>query len=271
VKKHTEPKKYLISFDSHTSSHVFTDVLIIGSGVAGLNAAIQAASHGSVLVVTKDRIDENNTTYAQGGIAVVLSEKDALIKHINDTLDAGQELCDKATVKTIVSEGPKRVREMIGWGAAFDRQNNHLIFTQEGGHSFPRIIRARGDSTGKEVEHTLVRVVKENKNIKVFEHTFAIDLITRDGVCHGAVTWHAKKGIVLSGQSKQFWRQGDADRYTVKRPTRTWPPGMDLQWHTGLALPSRIWSLCSFIPQHSISQEQCGFSLRKRYEEREEY
>ena len=197
MKKQTEPKKYLISFDSHTSSHVFTDVLVIGSGVAGLSAAIQAARHGSVLVVTKDKVDENNTAYAQGGIAVVLSERDSLIKHVKDTLNAGQELCDKTTVKTIISEGPKRVREMIDWGAAFDRLNNHLIFTQEGGHSFPRIIRAQGDSTGKEVEHTLVRVVKENKNIKVFEHTFVIDLITRDGVCHGAVTWHVKKGIVL--------------------------------------------------------------------------
>ena len=197
MKKQTEPKKYLVSFDSHTSSHVFTDVLVIGSGVAGLSAAIQAAKHGSVLVVTKEKVDENNTAYAQGGIAVVLSERDTLIKHIKDTLVAGQELCDKATVKTIISEGPKRVREMIDWGAAFDRKGNHLIFTQEGGHSFPRIIRAQGDSTGKEVEHTLISVSEKNKNIKVFEYTFVIDLITRDGVCHGAVTWHAKKGIVL--------------------------------------------------------------------------
>ena len=105
--------------------------------MAGLSAAIQAAKHGSVLVVTKEKVDENNTAYAQGGIAVVLSERDTLIKHVKDTLDAGQELCDKTTVKTIISEGPKRVREMIDWGAAFDRQNNHLIFTQEGGHSFP--------------------------------------------------------------------------------------------------------------------------------------
>ena len=197
MKKQTEPKKYLVSFDSHTSSHVFTDVLVIGSGVAGLSAAIQAAKHGSVLVVTKEKVDENNTAYAQGGIAVVLSERDTLLKHIKDTLDAGQELCDKATVKTIISEGPKRVREMIEWGAAFDRKGNHLIFTQEGGHSFPRIIRAQGDSTGKAVEHTLISVSEKNKNIKAFEYTFVIDLITRDGVCHGAVTWHAKKGIVL--------------------------------------------------------------------------
>ena len=197
MKKQTEPKKYLVSFDSHTSSHVFTDVLVIGSGVAGLSAAIQAAKHGSVLVVTKEKVDENNTAYAQGGIAVVLSERDTLRKHIKDTLDAGQELCDKATVKTIISEGPKRVREMIEWGAAFDRKGNHLIFTQEGGHSFPRIIRAQGDSTGKEVEHTLISVSEKNKNIKAFEYTFVIDLITRDSTCHGAVTWHAQKGIVL--------------------------------------------------------------------------
>lgn len=216
MKNQTEPKKYLVSFDSRTSSHVFTDVLVIGSGVAGLSAAIQAAKHGSVLVVTKEKVDENNTAYAQGGIAVVLSERDTLLKHIKDTLDAGQELCDKATVKTIISEGPKRVREMIDWGAAFDRKGNRLIFTQEGGHSFPRIIRAQGDSTGKEVEHTLISVSEKNKNIKAFEYTFVIDLITRDGVCHGVVTWHAKKGIVLiwakrtilaTGGSGQVYRE----------------------------------------------------------------
>src|SRR5574337_215283 len=99
MKKQIEPNRYLISFDSHTTSHVFADVLVIGSGVAGLNAAIQAANNGSVLIVTKDRIDENNTAYAQGGIAVVLSDKDTIIKHIKDTLDAGQNLCDKAAVR----------------------------------------------------------------------------------------------------------------------------------------------------------------------------
>jgi L-aspartate oxidase len=197
MKKYTEPKRYLISFDSHTLSHAFTDVLVIGSGVAGLSAAIQAAEYCSVGVVTKDKIDESNTAYAQGGIAVALSAGDSIIKHIKDTLDAGQGLSDKAAVKTIVSEGPKRVNELIEWGAAFDREDNRLIFTQEGGHRFPRIIRAHGDSTGREVEHTLIRLVKENKHIKVLENTFAIDLITRDGACHGALVWHAKKGTTL--------------------------------------------------------------------------
>ncbi len=197
MRKNTEPKKHLVSFNSHTSSHVFTDVLIVGSGIAGLSAAIQAARCSSVLILTKDKIDENNTTYAQGGIAAVLSPKDTITKHVKDTLDAGQGLCDKTAVNRVVSEGPKRVKELIDFGAGFDKEDDHLVFTQEGGHQFPRIIHARGDSTGREVEYTLIRTMKENKNIKVFEHTFAIDLITRDNVCHGVVAWHAKKGIML--------------------------------------------------------------------------
>ena len=196
-KKHQNQKKYLTSFDSRAFPHVFTDVLIIGSGVAGLSAAIQAARSGSVLVVTKDKLDENNTTYAQGGIAVALADKDTVAKHTKDTLDAGQRLCNASVVKTIVSEGPSRVNDLIEWGAKFDREDSKLIFTNEGGHQFPRIIRAQGDSTGREVESTLIRVVKENRNIKTFEHTFAIDLITKDGVCHGVITWHAKRGYVL--------------------------------------------------------------------------
>ncbi len=197
VKKQTEPKRYLSSFDSRTTAHVFTDVLVIGSGVAGLRAAIQAAKHNTVLVTTKERVDENNTAYAQGGVAVVLSAGDTAAKHIKDTVDAGQGLCDAAIVKAFVSEGPKRVNELIGWGASFDKEDDLLIFTQEGGHHFPRIIHAQGDSTGKEIEQTLIKVAKENKNIKIFEHIFVIDLITEDEVCHGAIAWHAKKGKML--------------------------------------------------------------------------
>ncbi|MBV6519120.1 MAG: L-aspartate oxidase [Candidatus Brocadia sp.] len=197
VKKQVEPKRYLVSFDSRTTAHVFTDVLVMGSGVAGLSAAIQAARCDSVLVVTKERIDENNTAYAQGGVAVVLSAGDTVSKHIKDTLDAGQGLCDAATVKAFISEGPRRVNELIAWGALFDKENDRLVFTQEGGHHFPRIIHAQGDSTGKEIEQTLIAVARENKNIKVFEHTFVIDLITEDGICHGAIAWHAKKGSML--------------------------------------------------------------------------
>ncbi len=238
MKKYTEPKRYLISFNSHTASHVFTDVLVIGSGVAGLSAAVQAARYGSVLIVTKDKIDENNTAYAQGGIAVVLSARDALIKHVKDTLDAGQYLCDATAVKTIISEGPKRVKELIDWGAAFDRENNHLVFTQEGGHHFPRIIRAQGDSTGKEVEHTLIRIVKENNNIKVFEHTFAIDLITKDSVCHGAVAWHAKKGNILIWAKRTILATGGCGQVyrETTNPDVATGDGLAMAYRAGAAL-----------------------------------
>ncbi|MBE7445326.1 MAG: L-aspartate oxidase [Planctomycetia bacterium] len=238
MKKQTEPKRYMISFDSHTTAHVFTDVLVIGSGVAGLSAAIQAAKHGSVLIVTKEKIDENNTAYAQGGIAVVLSDKDTTAKHIKDTLDAGQGLSDAATVKTIVSEGPRRVNELIEWGASFDKENNHLVFTQEGGHHFPRVIHARGDSTGKEVELTLIRVVKENKNIKVFDHTFVIDLITKDATCNGAVAWHTKKGNMLIWAKRTILATGGCGQVyrETTNPDVATGDGLAMAYRAGAAL-----------------------------------
>ncbi len=238
MKKQKEPKRYLISFDSNTTSHVFTDVLVIGSGLAGLSAAIQAAQYGSVLVVTKDKIDENNTAYAQGGIAVVLSAQDTVMKHMKDTLDAGQGLCNTAAVRTIVSEGPKQVKKLIEYGAAFDREDDHLIFTQEGGHSFPRIIRARGDSTGREVEHTLIHVAREHQNIKIFEHTFTIDLITRDNVCHGAVAWHIKKGTMLIWAKRTILATGGCGQVyrETTNPDVATGDGVAMAYRAGAAL-----------------------------------
>ncbi len=238
MKKHTEPKRYLISIDSHTFPHVFTDILIIGSGVAGLNAAMQAARHNAVLIITKDKIDENNTAYAQGGIAVALADKDSISRHVKDTLDAGQGLCDTATVKTIVSEGPKRVKELIEYGAAFDKEDDHLIFTQEGGHHFPRIIRAKGDSTGKEVEFTLIRRVQENENIKIFEHTFAIDLITKDGVCHGVIAWHETKGTMLIWAKQTILATGGCGQIyrETTNPEVTTGDGLAMAYRAGAAL-----------------------------------
>lgn len=112
-------------------------------------------------------------------------------------MDAGQGLCSTMSVKAIINEGPGRIKDLIRYGASFDKEDNQLVFTQEGGHSFPRILRAQGDSTGNEIEQTLIRIVKENSNIKLFEHTYIIDLITKETTCHGAVAWHAKKGKML--------------------------------------------------------------------------
>ncbi|MDR4506700.1 MAG: L-aspartate oxidase [Candidatus Brocadiaceae bacterium] len=222
MKKRAFSKRYLISLDSQTFTHVFTDVLVIGSGVAGFSAAIKAAKYKSVLIVSKNKIDESSTAYAQGGIAVVMSEGDTIDKHTQDTLKTGQGLCDAAAVKTIVTEGTKRVKELIEWGAEFDKERNQLVFTQEGGHLFPRIIRAQGDSTGKEVECTLIRTARDNKNITIFDHTFAIDLITKDNTCHGIIAWHKKKGHILVWAKQTILATGGCGQ--VYRET-TNPPG----------------------------------------------
>lgn len=209
-------KRYQVSFNSKTLQHIFTDTLIIGSGVAGLSAAIHAAKGGSVLVVTKTEINENCTEHAQGGIAVKLNPGDSYKSHINDTLSTGQGICNDTIVSDVIRDGPKRIKELISWGAKFDKENGKLAFTKEGGHSRPRIIRARGDSTGKEVEETLINVVKKNPQIRVFEHTFALDLLVSKNTCDGIIAWRslegkiliwAKQTILASGGCGQVYRE----------------------------------------------------------------
>lgn len=190
-------KNYLVSFDSNRLKHIYTDTLIIGSGVGGLSAAIHAAEGGSVLIVSKSKINENSTEYAQGGIAACISPKDSFTKHINDTLDTGHGLCDKEIVSGVVREGPERIEELIKWGANFDKENGELVCTKEGGHSFTRILRARGDSTGKEIEDTLINVVLNHPNIEVFEYMFAIDFLIENNSCKGILAWREKEGKII--------------------------------------------------------------------------
>ena len=190
-------KRYQVSFDSKTLQHIFTDTLIIGSGVAGLSSAIHAAKGGSVLVTTKTEINENCTEHAQGGIAAKLNLGDSYKSHIDDTLCTGQRICNDTVVSSVIREGPKRVKELISWGAKFDKENGKLAFTKEGGHSRPRILRARGDSTGKEIEETLINMVKKNPQIRVFEHTFALDLLVSKNSCDGIIAWRSQEGKIL--------------------------------------------------------------------------
>ncbi|HYE18135.1 MAG TPA: L-aspartate oxidase [Tepidisphaeraceae bacterium] len=178
-------RRYLLPFHAARLPQRFTDVLVIGGGVAGLRAAIAAADAGAdVLLLTKDTIAESNTWYAQGGIAAVLQPLDSTESHVHDTHVGGAGLCDDGAVRIVVEEGPKRVLELLEWGANFDKKpgNPHgLAFTLEGGHSFARIIHAYGDATGKELAQTLIRTVRARDNIRTSENSFAIDLITDDG------------------------------------------------------------------------------------------
>jgi len=188
----------LTSVDSRRLPHRFTDVLVIGSGVAGLSAALAAADDAQVLVVTKSDMAHSNTTQAQGGIAVSINKGDSTDAHIADTLTVGQGLCDEAAVSTVICEGPRRIAALIEGGAQFDRKDDRLVFTREGGHSQNRVIHALGDATGREVTRALSSRVNASKSIQVIEHMFLIDLIVVDGRCRGALVEDrdGKKSIV---------------------------------------------------------------------------
>jgi L-aspartate oxidase len=212
-------RRYLLPFRAARLPQQVTDVLVIGGGVAGLRAAISAASAGAeVLLLAKDTIEQSNTWYAQGGIAAVLQPLDSVESHIKDTEVVGVGLCDEHAVRIVVEEGPKRVLELLSWGINFDKQigNAHdLAFGLEGGHSYARILHAYGDATGKELAQTLINKVRSFETIRVSENTFGIDLITENGRCVGMlaligddiqVIW-ARRTILASGGAGQLYRE----------------------------------------------------------------
>jgi L-aspartate oxidase len=175
------------------------DLLVLGSGVAGLSAAVRAAGPMGLRVglLTKGVLDQATTRWAQGGVAAVLDEDpDSLDLHISDTLEAGADLCDSAAVRVLVDEGPRRVHELIAFGAVFDREaGGELALAREGGHSEPRIVHAGGAATGAEVERALVAAARATA-AEVYEHTFAVDLVVEDGRCRG-VTALASDGAMI--------------------------------------------------------------------------
>lgn len=215
-------RRYLVSFETHRLPHIFTDVLVIGAGAAGMRAAIEAAQYGQVILLSKTAVDESNSAYAQGGIAAVLDENDTPQSHVDDTLVAGADLCDEPVVREVVEQAPEHIREMVEWGAAFDREAGDLALTREGGHHARRIVHAHGDATGREVVVTLVRKARSCQNLKIFENCFAIDLITDpveggpDAACLGVLSWHERYGpqllwarqtILATGGAGVLWRE----------------------------------------------------------------
>jgi L-aspartate oxidase len=207
--------QYLVDFDLSALPMVETDVLVIGSGIAGLFTAIKASEQRSVLMITKKSLLESNTRYAQGGIAAVIAEDDSPAYHLQDTLVAGAGLCRSEAVEALVNEGPDGVKELIRLGTLFDLENGELALTQEGAHSHRRILHANGDATGYEIVRALAAQANEHPGIEVWDEHFVIDLITEQGECVGALVQKAdgsqvfvkaEATVLCSGGAGQLYR-----------------------------------------------------------------
>src|SRR6059058_2228979 len=179
--------RYLVQFNPKQTPHFFTDILVIGAGIAGLRAALAIPRSLDVLVVTKDKIQQSSSNYAQGGIAGVLSPEDRFENHIEDTLTAGGGLCHRDVVEMVVRESPAQINELVRFGTQFDEEEGQLALTREGGHSHRRIVHALGDATGHEVMRAMIARATATPNITIRDDTFTLDLLTHEGRCVGAV------------------------------------------------------------------------------------
>jgi L-aspartate oxidase len=184
------------------SNTLTADYLIIGSGAAGLNAALQASRYGEVILITKSSLEASSSYWAQGGIAAVLNSNDSFESHKKDTLEAGRGLCDPKAVDVLVEEGADRVRELIDLGMPFDFTNGSLDLSLEGGHSNRRVLHANGAATGKVLIDFLTDQVKKHENITIIEHAFVFKLLMREGSCIGASAYLYEEERLLSVQSQ---------------------------------------------------------------------
>jgi L-aspartate oxidase len=227
------PKRYLVRFGPKQTPHVFTDLLVVGVGIAGVRAALAAPRNLRILLITKDRLQQSNSNYAQGGIAAVRSPEDRFENHIEDTLTAGAGLCDRAVVELVVREAPQQIDDLIACGARFDAEPGI-----EGGHSYHRIVHALGDATGFEVMRALIEKVKKTPNVTLWDRTFTIDLLTHEGRCVGALVHRKQQGKLLIWAKQIILASGGAGmvyRETTNPPVAT-GDGMAAAYRAGAAV-----------------------------------
>ena len=230
--------RYLLNFDTNFLPEEETDYLIIGSGIAGLYTALKAGAIARVALLTKKKMADSNTEYAQGGIAAAIHDSDSPALHRVDTLEAGAGLCDEAAVEVLVHEGPDRVRDLINLGAQFDHQGKELAFTREAAHSRRRILHA-GDYTGEEIQSTLTRRVRNSSNITIYEDHLVVDLLVDKETCCGAVVWDKRTGQARVFRSKAVvlasGGAGQVYKYTTNPDVAT-GDGAALSYRAGAAM-----------------------------------
>jgi L-aspartate oxidase len=240
-------RRYLIPFRSMLLPHIVTDTLVIGTGVAGLRAAIEASGHGDVIVLAKDSLDLSSTAWAQGGIAAVLSGDDSTEQHVDDTLVAGAGLCDGRAVETLVAEGPGEIDRLLSHGFRADRDaDGRLSLAREGGHHRNRILHADGDATGRELVRCLLEEIRAkvaagpaNGGLRLFDRCFALDLITATTApgspVLGAITHHPRYGLQVIWAKATILATGGAGqvyRETTNPRTAT-GDGIAMAWRAG--------------------------------------
>ena len=223
-----------------TTGTIITDFIIIGSGIAGLRAAIEIAPKGKVVILSKESLSESNTEYAQGGIAAALSDDDMVVFHFEDTINAGAGLCDEEAVKILVGDGPTCTKELISWGAEFDREGLKLAFTREGAHTKNRILHAGGDSTGKEIVRVLLNKARTYDNLSFLPYYYTSRLLLgEDGNCLGIICSdkreksnlriYARSVILATGGSGRLYQE-------TTNPTFATGDGMAIAYRAGAVL-----------------------------------
>ncbi len=234
----SKKRQYLINVDSDSVSQRFTDCLVIGAGIAGLRAAIEAAKHQKVLLVCKEGLEDSNTWEAQGGIASVLGKADSFESHISDTLKTGNGLCDEKIVELVVRNGPELVRQLLEWGVEFDKEKGRIATTLEGGHSHSRVAHAHGDETGRMIAQGLIRRVKSISNIKIMENFYTVDLLTdADGKCVGLIGKNGNSSQIIWAANTILATGGAGSLYReTTNPAVATADGLAMTWRAGAVL-----------------------------------
>jgi L-aspartate oxidase len=235
-------RRYLIPFRSPLLPQVFTDVLVIGGGVAGLRAALAASEHGEVILLAKAPLELSSTAWAQGGIAAAVDPDDTPEAHATDTVEAGGGLNDPEAVRLLTEEGPAEVERLVEWGMRLDANSaGEVELGREGGHRRRRIVHTDGDATGRELVRTLEARAKASPSIRIFEQCFAIDLLSSergDGRVLGAITHHPRYGLQLIWAKATILASGGVGQVfrETTNPRVATGDGVAMAWRAGASV-----------------------------------